>query len=115
MGYHAPSRCAALLVLADRPPAGRILRPMSLMTRAAAAFAACFIALASNAPGLAQELKSVRADLQPAARRRAAPRLALQDRTGKTVRLTDSRGRVVLLDFWATSCGGCVQEIPMFV
>lgn len=85
------------------------------MTRAATTFAVCCIALASGTPGVAQDEKSVRADLQPPAQRRAAPKLTLQDRTGKTVRLTDSRGRVVLLDFWATSCGGCVQEIPMFV
>jgi peroxiredoxin len=71
--------------------------------------------LASSTPGHAQEPKSTRAGLQPAAKRRAAPKVALQDGTGKTVRLSDFRGRVVLVDFWATSCGGCVQEIPMFV
>jgi len=44
-----------------------------------------------------------------------APDFALQDGTGKVLRLSEYRGRVVLLDFWATKCGGCVQEIPMFV
>ena len=34
---------------------------------------------------------------------------------GKTVRLSDFRGKVVLLNFWATECGGCVMEIPYFV
>lgn len=74
-----------------------------------------FVCLASSPPARAQEPKSIRAELQPAAKRRAAPTIALQDGTGRTVRLSDFRGRVVLLDFWATSCGGCVQEIPMFV
>lgn len=79
------------------------------------ALVAGFFCVASNAPAVAQDPKSVRADLQPPAKRLAAPKLALPDGTGKTVRLTDFKGRVVLLDFWATACGGCVQEIPMFV
>jgi peroxiredoxin len=39
----------------------------------------------------------------------------LKDGGGKIVRLSDYRGSVVLLDFWATKCGGCVEEIPMFI
>jgi len=35
--------------------------------------------------------------------------------TGKIARLSEYRGRVVLLDFWATTCGGCIQEISMFI
>jgi peroxiredoxin len=31
------------------------------------------------------------------------------------MKLSDSRGKVVLLNFWATGCGGCVLEIPSFV
>jgi peroxiredoxin len=57
---------------------------------------------------------AVRAILQPASERMAAPQLALKDSTGKTIRLTDSRGKVVLLDFWATWCTGCKMEIPWF-
>jgi peroxiredoxin len=46
--------------------------------------------------------------------RKAAPEFALKDSSGKTVKLKKYRGKVVLLDFWATWCHGCKEEIPWF-
>ena len=40
---------------------------------------------------------------------------SLNDSTGKAVKLSDYRGKVVLLNFWATWCSPCKIEIPYFM
>jgi peroxiredoxin len=83
---------------------GHIMKALRIMS--------AFLALAGIATTADQPF--VRAALQPATERKPAPDFVLKDSSGKTVKLKNYKGKVLLLDFWATWCHGCKEEIPWF-
>jgi peroxiredoxin len=58
------------------------------------------------------ERRKVEAALQATRVEGAPPPFKLRDRTGREVSLADLRGKVVFLNFWATWCAPCREEMP---
>ena len=78
---------------------------------------AAYLAVLALSAGCVQaaEPHTIRAVIQSTQDRKPAPGFVLEDAAGKRSRLSDYRGKVLLLDFWATECGGCVREMPGFM
>src|ERR1700688_4727788 len=79
---------------------------MLLRTLAVALVAVCPFLASQTAPQPSQPAPQVG---QP------APDFTLKDSAGSPVKLSAYKGKVVLLDFWATWCTGCKVEIPWYV
>jgi peroxiredoxin len=76
-------------------------------------FIIVFVCTCSTAALFGQQ--DVHAVLKPPATRKSAPAFQLVTEDGTKMQISDYRGKVVLLNFWATDCGGCVLEIPSFI
>ena len=57
----------------------------------------------------------IRVAVERQSARKPAPDFVLLDASGKSVSLSSFKGKPLLLDLWATKCGGCIKEIPSFI
>jgi peroxiredoxin len=68
-----------------------------------------FLCLSGNAD--ASSLSS-KLDIKPIKGNKALPSIILEDLNGKKVDLKIFKGKVIFLNFWATWCGPCKEEMP---
>ena len=87
-------------------------RRLAALRLTACAALAIGAAACGGPPATASPSPSSSASAPAAGARGGAPDFALRDLAGRTVRLSDQRGKVVLVNFWATWCVPCAAELP---
>lgn len=91
---------------------GLLPRPFSLL--ASLVFLALSFPLPAQEHALPTDPPTSKDTLIAPAQRRPATSFILTDSDGHTFSLAQTRGNVVILNFWATWCGGCKFELPYF-